>query len=150
MWANNRFAVIRRRPVAGERARIGPMENRMSYRLAADALVWLHLGFILFVLCGGLLLLRWPRLAWLHLPAVVWGCAVEFLGLPCPLTPWENRLRHAAGNAGYDGGFVEHYLLPLIYPAGLTPATQWMLGSIVLLFNLVVYLYLLRRRRRTG
>ncbi|RCM87102.1 hypothetical protein PA57_04539 [Pseudomonas aeruginosa] len=150
MWANNRFAVIRRRPVAGERARIGPMENRMSYRLAADALVWLHLGFILFVLCGGLLLLRWPRLAWLHLPAVVWGCAVEFLGLPCPLTPWENRLRHAAGDAGYDGGFVEHYLLPLIYPAGLTPATQWMLGSIVLLFNLVVYLYLLRRRRRTG
>ncbi|HBP1362297.1 DUF2784 domain-containing protein [Pseudomonas aeruginosa] len=122
----------------------------MSYRLAADALVWLHLGFILFVLCGGLLLLRWPRLAWLHLPAVVWGCAVEFLGLPCPLTPWENRLRHAAGDAGYDGGFVEHYLLPLIYPAGLTPATQWMLGSIVLLFNLVVYLYLLRRRRRTG
>ncbi|SQC95975.1 Protein of Uncharacterised function (DUF2784) [Pseudomonas aeruginosa] len=103
MWANNRFAVIRRRPVAGERARIGPMENRMSYRLAADALVWLHLGFILFVLCGGLLLLRWPRLAWLHLPAVVWGCAVEFLGLPCPLTPWENRLRHAAGDAGYDG-----------------------------------------------
>lgn len=69
----------------------------MSYRLAADALVWLHLGFILFVLFGGLLPLRWPRLAWLHLPAVAWGCAVEFLGLPCPLTPLENRLRRAAG-----------------------------------------------------
>lgn len=122
----------------------------MSYRLAADALVWLHLGFILFVLFGGLLLLRWPRLAWLHLPAVAWGCAVEFLGLLCPLTPWENRLRHAAGDAGYDDGFVEHYLLPLIYPAGLTPALQWMLGGIVLLLNLVVYLYLLRRRRRAG
>ena len=70
----------------------------MSYRLAADALVWLHLGFILFVLFGGLLPLRWPRLAWLHLPAVAWGCAVEFLGLPCPLTPLENRLRRAAGD----------------------------------------------------
>ncbi|MCW5501184.1 DUF2784 domain-containing protein, partial [Pseudomonas aeruginosa] len=83
-------------------------------------------------------------------PGVAWGCAVEFLGLLCPLTPWENRLRHAAGDAGYDGGFVEHYLLPLIYPAGLTPALQWMLGGIVLLLNLVVYLYLLRRRRRAG
>ncbi|XKD48605.1 hypothetical protein PA7077_02913 [Pseudomonas aeruginosa] len=103
---------------------------------------WLHLGFILFVLFGGLLPLRWPRLAWLHLPAVAWGCAVEFLGLPCPLTPLENRLRRAAGDAGYSGGFVEHYLLPLIYPAGLTPAVQWILGAIVLLVNLIAYLYL--------
>ncbi|HEJ3978977.1 TPA: DUF2784 domain-containing protein [Pseudomonas aeruginosa] len=118
----------------------------MSYRLAADALVWLHLGFILFVLFGGLLPLRWPRLAWLHLPAVAWGCAVEFLGLPCPLTPLENRLRRAAGDAGYSGGFVEHYLLPLLYPAGLTPAVQWILGAIVLLVNLIAYLYLLHRR----
>lgn len=103
-------------------------------------------GFILFVLFGGLLPLRWPRLAWLHLPAVAWGCAVEFLGLPCPLTPLENRLRRAAGDAGYSGGFVEHYLLPLIYPAGLTPAVQWILGAIVLLLNLIAYLYLLHRR----
>ena len=110
----------------------------MSYRLAADALVWLHLGFILFVLFGGLLPLRWPRLAWL--------CAVEFLGLPCPLTPRENRLRRAAGDAGYSGGFVEHYLLPLIYPAGLTPTVQWILGAIVLLVNLIAYLYLWHRR----
>ena len=95
----------------------------MSYRLAADALVWLHLGFILFVLFGGLLPLRWPRLAWLHLPAVAWGCAVEFLGLPCPLTPLENRLRRAAGDAGYSG-----------------------LGAIVLLVNLIAYLYLWHRR----
>lgn len=85
-------------------------------------------------------------LAWLHLPAVAWGCAVEFLGLPCPLTPLENRLRRAAGDAGYSGGFVEHYLLPLIYPAGLTPAVQWILGAIVLLLNLIAYLYLLHRR----
>ena len=120
----------------------------MSYRLAADALVWLHLGFILFVLFGGLLPLRWPRLAWLHLPAVAWGCAVEFLGLPCPLTPLENRLRRAAGDAGYSGGFVEHYIWPLIYPAGLTPHIQLLLGTFVLLLNLGIYSYVAWRWRR--
>ncbi|QMV64854.1 uncharacterized protein DUF2784 [Ectopseudomonas oleovorans] len=117
----------------------------MGWRLAADALVVIHLGFILFVLFGGLLLLRWPRLLWLHLPAVVWGATVEFFHLLCPLTPWENQLRRAAGDAGYEGGFIEHYLIPLIYPAGLTPQIQLWLGGVVVLINVTVYACLLKR-----
>ncbi|MCJ1887758.1 DUF2784 domain-containing protein [Pseudomonas sp. LA21] len=118
----------------------------MLARLAADAVVLLHLGFILFVLLGGLLVLRWPRLAWLHLPAAAWGMAVEFLHLYCPLTPLENHFRQAAGDLGYDGGFIEHYLIPLIYPAGLTEAIQIGLGLVVLAINLPPYLLLARRR----
>jgi len=119
----------------------------MLWRMAADALVLVHLSFILFVLLGGLLLLRWPRLIWLHLPAVAWGIVVECLHLGCPLTPWENQLRRMAGQAGYDGGFIEHYLIPLIYPAGLTPQIQIGLGAIVVLVNLVVYAWLIWRWR---
>lgn len=119
----------------------------MLWRMAADALVLVHLGFILFVLLGGLLLLRWPRLIWLHMPAVAWGIVVECLHLGCPLTPWENQLRRAAGQAGYDGGFIEHYLIPLIYPAGLTPQIQLWLGAIVVLVNLTVYAWLIWRWR---
>jgi len=118
----------------------------MGWRLAADALVVIHLGFILFVLLGGLLLLRWPRLLWLHLPAVAWGVTVEFFHLLCPLTPWENQLRQAAGDAGYEGGFIEHYLIPVIYPAGLTPQVQLWLGGFVVLINVGVYAYLLMVR----
>ncbi|WP_394561178.1 DUF2784 domain-containing protein [Aquipseudomonas alcaligenes] len=122
----------------------------MLLRAAADAVVLLHLLFILFVLGGGLLVLRWPRLALLHLPAAAWGVAVELLHLYCPLTPLENQLRRAAGEAGYAGGFVEHYLIPLIYPAGLTPQIQLWLGALVLAVNLPVYGWLLWRlcRRR--
>lgn len=119
----------------------------MLWRMAADALVVIHLGFILFVLLGGLLLLRWPRLIWLHLPAVAWGIVVECLHLGCPLTPWENQLRRAAGQAGYEGGFIEHYLIPLIYPAGLTAQIQLWLGAIVVLVNLTVYAWLIWRWR---
>ncbi|MDP9939436.1 DUF2784 domain-containing protein [Ectopseudomonas alcaliphila] len=119
----------------------------MAWRLAADALVVIHLGFILFVLLGGLLLLLWPRLIWLHLPAVAWGIVVECLHLGCPLTPWENQMRGMAGQAGYDGGFIEHYLIPLIYPAGLTPQIQIWLGAIVVLVNLTVYAWLIWRWR---
>jgi hypothetical protein len=122
----------------------------MFWRIAADALVLLHLGFILFVLLGGLLLLRWPRLLCLHLPAVAWGIVVECLHLGCPLTPWENNLRRMAGQAGYEDGFIEHYLIPLIYPAGLTPQIQLWLGSIVLLVNLNVYACLIWRRHSKG
>lgn len=118
----------------------------MAYRLAADALVLLHLGFILFVLLGGLLVLKWRWLAWLHLPAAAWGAAVELFHLYCPLTPWENALRRAAGEQGYDGGFIEHYLIPLIYPSGLTPQMQLWLGGVVLLVNGLVYGTLLLRR----
>lgn len=113
----------------------------MLPRLAADTLVLLHLAFILLVLFGGLLVLRWRRALFIHLPALAWGLAVEFLHLPCPLTAWENHLRHAAGDAGYPGGFIEHYIWPLIYPAGLTPQLQWLLGSIALLLNLAIYGY---------
>ncbi|MCP1622385.1 DUF2784 domain-containing protein [Pseudomonas nitroreducens] len=120
----------------------------MLYRLAADAVVLLHLGFILFVLLGGLLVLRWPRLAWLHVPAAAWGMAVEFLHLYCPLTPLENHFRALAGDSGYSGGFIEHYLIPLIYPAGLTEAIQVVLGLVVVAVNLPPYLLLLRRALR--
>lgn len=119
----------------------------MFWRMAADALVVIHLGFILFVMLGGLLLLRWPSLIWLHVPAVAWGVIVECLHLGCPLTPWENQLRRMAGQAGYDGGFIEHYLIPLIYPAGLTPQIQIGLGAIVVLVNLAVYTWLIWRWR---
>ncbi|MBV1808953.1 DUF2784 domain-containing protein [Pseudomonas viridiflava] len=117
----------------------------MIFRLAADAVVTFHLLFIIFVLLGGLLVLRWPWAALLHLPAMAWGAAVELLHLYCPLTPLENALRSRAGEQGYDGGFIEHYLIPLIYPAGLTPQIQLWLGGIVLLINASVYGALLVR-----
>ncbi|MGY4531310.1 hypothetical protein ACVW0Y_000413 [Pseudomonas sp. TE3786] len=116
----------------------------MLYRLGADSVVLVHLLFILFVLFGGLLVLRWRWLLALHLPAVTWGAAVEFFHLYCPLTPLENRLRLAAGQSGYEGGFIEHYLIPLIYPRGLTADMQLGFGAVVLALNLAVYLYLLR------
>lgn len=120
----------------------------MLARLTADVVVLAHLAFILFALGGGLLAWRWPRLAWLHLPALAWGVAVQWLGLICPLTPLENALRRAAGGEGYGGGFVEHYLLPVLYPAGLTPAVQWLLGALLLAVNALVYGGLWWRRAR--
>jgi Protein of Unknown function (DUF2784) len=118
----------------------------MAYRFAADAVLAAHLAFVLFVVCGGLLVLRRPRLAWLHLPAVAWAALVEFSGWTCPLTPLEVALRRAAGEAGYGGDFVEHYLVALIYPAGLTRELQMSIGAAVLLINLVVYFVLWQRR----
>lgn len=120
----------------------------MLAALAADSVVVLHFAFIVFVVAGGLLVLRWPRLAWLHLPVVAWGAGIEFVGWICPLTPLENRLRRAAGEAGYAEGFIEHYLLPLIYPAGLTREIQIALGLFVLGVNALVYGYLWWRWRR--
>lgn len=122
----------------------------MTAAILADLVVLLHLAFILFVMLGGLLVLRWRRLMWLHLPVVVWGAAIEFVGWICPLTPLENRLRAAAGEAGYSGGFIEHYLIPLIYPAGLTRELQWLLGALVLLVNAAVYWRVLRGRSGGG
>ncbi len=116
--------------------------------LAADLVVLLHLGFIIFVVCGGLLLSRWPRLLWLQLPAVVWGVLLEFSGWICPLTPLENRLRRLAGEAGYQGGFVEQYLLPVIYPAELTRELQGALGAGVVLINLLIYARIFVRWRK--
>jgi hypothetical protein len=120
----------------------------MGWRILADAVLMLHLAFILFVVLGGILVLRWPKLAWLHLPAAFWGAAIEFLGWICPLTPLEKWLRAQGGEPGYSGGFISHYLLPFIYPAGLTRGMQLALGSFVVAVNLTVYLLLWRRTRR--
>ena len=119
----------------------------MTYGLLADSLVLIHLGFVLFVVLGGLLVLRWPRLAWLHLPAAAWGAWIEVSGWICPLTPLENHLRRLAGEAGYRGGFIEHYLLHVLYPEGLTRQDQLVLSAIVVAVNLVAYGLLLWRRR---
>ena len=121
----------------------------MPYRFLADLVVALHLLFVIFVVLGGLLVLRWPRVAWMHLPAAVWGALIEFGGWICPLTPLEKRLRGLAGQAGYPGGFIEHYMLPVLYPAGLTREVQLVLGSAVVILNVVVYWYVWGRRRPT-
>ena len=118
----------------------------MFYRVLADLVVVFHLGFVLFVVLGGLLALRWPRAAWIHLPAVVWGAGIEFVQGICPLTPLENHFRSLGGEAGYAGGFVEHYLLPVLYPAGLSQNVQWGLGIFVILLNVAVYAVVWRRR----
>jgi hypothetical protein len=126
--------------------RLTPQGVDMLYRIAADGLVLFHLAFILFVLFGGLLVLKWrPLIGW-HLPAAAWGVAVEFFHLPCPLTHWENLMRHAAGQTGYGGGFIDHYLWPIIYPAGLTPGIQLGLAGVVLVANVLVYLRVIRQR----
>jgi len=123
----------------------------MSYALAADLLVVLHLCFILFVAVGGLLILRWPHLAWAHVPATVWGTLVELEGWICPLTPLENGLRRSAGKAGYSGGFIEHYVLPLVYPPGLSRNLQIGLGVALLTINSLAYaILILRYRRKKG
>jgi hypothetical protein len=123
----------------------------MIHRIGADLVVLAHFLFILLVVFGGLLVARWPRLAWIHLPAAIWGVLVELMGWYCPLTPLENRLRRAGGEAGYEGGFIEHYLVPLIYPDGLTPRIQIVLGLAVLLINLAVYGWIICRwKRRQG
>lgn len=119
----------------------------MSNALLADAVLVLHLGFIAWVVAGGLALARWPWLALLHLPAAAWGVWISFSGGICPLTPLEQRLRLSAGQQGYEGGFVQHYLEALIYPAGLTPAHQWAIGAFVLTINVVVYGRLAHRLR---
>ncbi|MFJ4144733.1 DUF2784 domain-containing protein [Pseudomonas sp. NPDC089734] len=122
----------------------------MLYRFAADAVVVFHLLFIVFVLLGGLLVLRRPWVGALHIPAMAWGMAVEFFHLYCPLTPLENSLRLKAGQQGYDGGFIEHYLIPLIYPAALTPQIQFWLGAVVLSINAGIYGRWLVRFARRG
>jgi hypothetical protein len=120
----------------------------MAWRALADAVVVFHLAFVAFAVAGGLLAFRWRWMPWVHLPVLAWAAFVEFTGRICPLTPLENSLRAAGGAAGYPGGFVEHYLLPVLYPAGLTPELQWTLGGGLVLFNAVVYALLLRRGPR--
>ena len=117
--------------------------------LLADALVVVHLLFVAFVGLGGLLVLRWPWVAGAHLPAAAWGVGIEVTGAICPLTPLEQELRRRAGQAGYQGDFVGHYLLPVLYPRGLTREAQLGLAALVLGLNLAVYAAVLRRRRST-
>lgn len=122
----------------------------MGDRLVADAIVVAHAAFVAFACLGGLLAWRRPAYALVHLPFAAWGAWVELTGTICPLTPLENLFRHRAGEAGYAGGFVEHYLMPILYPAGLTPAGQAWLGAFLVALNVAIYSVALRRwsRRR--
>jgi uncharacterized membrane protein YedE/YeeE len=118
----------------------------MWYRAGADLVVVVHLLFIAFVVSGAFLSWRWPRIVWVHIPAVAYGALVEFAGFACPLTLLENDLRGRAGEAGYTGGFIDHYLIKVIYPPGLTHGMQMGLGAFVLIVAIIGYWGLLRRQ----
>ena len=122
----------------------------MPYRWAADLVLVAHLAFVAFVAVGGLLVLRWRRLAWVHVPVALWGIAIACVGFVCPLTPLENRLRRLGGEGGYEGGFIEHYVTALLYPAGLTRQAQLVIGALALAINVVVYWRVARPRRATA
>lgn len=120
--------------------------KRMWYSLLADLIVVLHFSFVLFVLFGGLLTVKWPHVMWVHGPALAWGCLVEFTGLVCPLTPLENRLRMMGGESGYHGDFLSRWLLPVLYPDFLTPGIQIALGCLLLALNVTIYAWIWRTR----
>ena len=120
----------------------------MLYGLMADLVLVAHLAFVVFVALGGLLVWRWRRLAWVHVPMALWGAAIAVVGFTCPLTPLENRLQRLGGRAGYQGGFIEHYVTALVYPAGLTREAQIVLGAAVLALNLAIYWCVLAMSRR--
>lgn len=121
----------------------------MFFRLAADLMLALHLGFIAFVVSGGLLVLRYRWIVYLHIPAAIWGAFVEISGRICPLTTWENSFRQSAGESGYAESFVEHYLVPVIYPAGLTRSVQFAIAGFVIVTNVVIYAWLLYRWKKS-
>ena len=120
----------------------------MIYSFLADLLVVFHLVFILYVMASALLIFKWPKTLWLHLPACFWGMTVEFTGWICPLTPWEIQLRRLAGEEGYTGSFIENYLIPIIYPNGLTREVQMLLGGTVLIVNLSLYTLILIKKEK--
>lgn len=120
----------------------------MIYNLLADLVLFVHLTFVLFVLFGGLLTLRWPRTGWLHLPAAAWGATVEFTGWICPLTPLEHWLRVQGGQVGNEQDFMARYLLPILYPGDLTRDLQLLLGTVVIVLNAAVYWWLWRTQAR--
>ncbi len=122
----------------------------MLPRVLADGVVLVHTAFVAFVVLGGFLAWRWRPLVWAHVPCALWGVLIEYRGWICPLTPLENALRRRAGLEGYAGGFVEHYVIPVLYPAGLTRPTQALLGTLVLVVNLAAYGVLLRRTLHQG
>jgi hypothetical protein len=115
----------------------------MFFRLAADLLLIVHFIFIIFVITGGFLVLKWPRMLYLHIPAAAWGALIEFQGWICPLTPLEQHLRQAGSQSVYSGGFVEHYVGSIVYPAGLTREMQIFFGIVVIAINLMIYGWLL-------
>jgi Protein of Unknown function (DUF2784). len=117
------------------------------YGILAGAIIVTHFLFIAFVAAGGLLVWRWHRLAWVHLPAVIWGIVVELTGWICPLTPLENHLRRLAGSSSYSGGFIEQYLVPVIYPANLTASMQYIFGGLAIAINLIIYIIIIRKQR---
>ena len=119
----------------------------MVYRILADLVVLAHLGFIVFVILGGLLAFRWPWVPWLHLPALAWGGFIAFTGRICPLTPLENALRRAGGLEEYSQGFIERYVVPIVYPAELTRELQVVMGVFLIGLNVSIYAYLAWRRR---
>ena len=124
--------------------------KRMPFGWLATAVVAFHACFVVFVVIGGFLALRWRSLVWLHIPSVIWAVLLEYNGWICPLTPLENMLRERASLAGYSGGFIQHYLLRQLYPAQLTPAIRWALGTFALAVNLVAYFFVIRRGRSSA
>jgi len=120
----------------------------MTARAIADAIVVLHALFVVFAFAGGVLVLRWPRIAILHVPAAAWAAWVELSGTICPLTPLENEWRRVAGGARYEGGFIEHYVVPVLYPSGLTPRVQLALGLLLIVANVAIYGFAWRRASR--
>jgi len=120
---------------------------QMIYGMLANIVVLLHAAFVVFAVFGGFLILRWRRLAWLHLPAVLWAALVEMAGWICPLTPLENLLRRLAGKDTYQSDFIEHYIMPVLYPVALTRELQIVLGLAVLFINFLVYAWVWHRRK---
>ena len=122
----------------------------MIYRALADLVLVVHLAFVVFVVLGGFLVLRWRWVALLHVPAAIWGILIEYAGWICPLTPLENLLRQRGGQPGYSGSFIENYILPVLYPGALTRTTQIVLGSLALIVNLIAYGLVIARRKHTA
>lgn len=118
------------------------------YLWLANVIIVIHFFFILFVLFGGFLVLKWPGFIWLHLPAIIWGFLVELNGWLCPLTPWENHFRELAGKLVYEGDFVGQYLIPVIYPAELTREMQYLFAGVVVLINTLVYFFIWRKHKK--
>lgn len=122
----------------------------MLYRVLADIIVLIHLAFIIFVIFGGFLVLRWRWLFWFHIPAAIWGALIEFVGWICPLTPLENQFRMKSGEVGYQNGFIEHYIIPLIYPDELTRSLQITLSIFVIIINIIIYSLIFSRKLKKG
>lgn len=117
------------------------------YGNLATFVVVFHFAFLLFVILGGLLVARWPKVIWLHIPCFLWGSWIEVSGGICPLTPLENRLRRVAGESEYLGSFIEHYITSVIYPAGLTRTVQMVLAVGLVVLNVGIYAWVIPRRR---